>query len=444
MEERVQSQAREIQRYRSDYLELSQKFNQINAQIKERDMVHLDRLKTAENHIQHIESENAQYKIQLGVFKSDRKAQHKKDKEVRKELDAAVQVMEEREGQIESHLTENNSKMRRMEAELLIVKEQLEIYQDKNESLLETKNNLSRIIREEMVPAADYQNSVSKFEKFQEVVSSETVSLEEYDVVCKKLANMKKVMESNYVSMDEYDDLSLKYCRLEARVQEMVTKDEFEAIETKANSAWKQMDKMVPKATYIQLQMEANAVLERQMLLEASSQVLRDARDDAVRQRTDMRLETDATQTRLNLAEKDLKEMTAEADQTKDKLAETNLIIQQLEEKLAEKEADFISSQEKNATLSVALGNNKQLLHREMSSRSEILSNLQASQQQVQNLEEASQSSSDSHQGDLSTLRKVHQKQIKHYETKCAELISALDVVKYHMSQGGEGRGDNS
>ena len=439
LEEMVQTQAREIQRYRQDYQDLSHKFNHINNQIKERDLVHLDRLKTAENHIQHLEKENSQYRSQLSVFKADRKAQHKKDKNIRKELDAAVSVMEEREEQIERQLAENNSKMRRMEADLLVVRDQLDIYKKQNEQLSEDKSNLSRVIKDEMVPRADYQASINKFEKFQEVVSSETISLDEYEIVCKKLANLKKVLETNYVSADEYEDLSHKYCRLEQRLQEMVSMDEFTAVEAKADSAWKQVEKMIPRTTYAKLQNEANAVLERQMLLEASAQVLRDDKDEAVRQRTAMRLEADEALARLAVAERELKEVTSEFNDLKESVADRDNTIQHLENELAAKSAEFIASQDKTASLSVALGNNKSMLHREMSSRTELLNRLEQCQNLVTQLQDEKRELEVRHQGEMGTLRKVHQRQVLQYETKCAELISGVDMLKYQIGKSRSG-----
>ena len=439
MEDKIQAQAREIKRYKDDYLELSQKFNQINNQIKERDAVHIERLRTAESHIENIEAENAMYRSQISAFKSERKAQLRKDKDMRRELDAAVQVMEDREIQIESHLSENNSKMKRMEMELQMLQEQLDICQDKNDMLREEKGKLTRIIEEEMVPLSEYQNNVKKFEKFQEVVSSETVSVDDYDILQKKFDNMKRVMDSNFVSVDEYEDLSQKYFRLEARSHEMVSLDEFKAVETKALNAWKQLEKMVPRDTYAKLQKEANFALERQMLLEASAQVLRDDKEEAVRQRTEMRSEADALKTKVNLLENDLSTATTELQKVRDLLVEKENTIIQLEQDIKTKEVDFISCQDKIASLNVALGNNKQLLHREMASKAEMQKKFEESEKAVEQLEQEKREYVVNHQDALTTLRKVHQKQLLQYETKCAELMSAADILKYQMDQKSNG-----
>lgn len=440
MEERLQSQAREIQRYRDDYSALANKFNQINQHVKERDLVQLGRLKTAESHIQSVEKENKELQEKIAKLKADRNAQHQRDKDTRKELDAAIDVLEARENQVEAQLAENNSKMRRMEADFATLKEDLQINKEKQKALIKEKNELNRILEQDMVPMKDFESVVQKLEKYQELVSKETVSLEEYDAVCDKLSALKSSIKNDYVSLDDYESLQKKISRLESRQKEMVPWEEFREAEAKAESAWKKMKRMVSRESYAHLQMEANSAIEKHMLLETSAQVLRDDKDEAVRSEKETRAKLEQVQEKLDQAEMEIKKLSLQLEDARSVISNQEESILQLEKTASESEVSRIAAREECATLSTALGNNKTMLHREMTAKSETMEKWRESQKEVSRLEEYLDGTQEQFSREMNELRAAHRSQVMHYETKCAELVSVVDILKLHLDQFIEGK----
>mmetsp|Transcript_12981 Transcript_12981/g.19561 ORF Transcript_12981/g.19561 Transcript_12981/m.19561 type:complete len:657 (-) Transcript_12981:70-2040(-) len=429
MEDALYRQSMELQRYRNDYAELSEKLARITQQLREREILYSEKLDAASSQIRAYKDENSSLRSDLQKQKDKYKHQNEKHAKARLELESVACMLEEREKVVENQLVESDLRCRRLDSRIQDLEEEVIQYMEKIGQMATTNENLNKVIENEMVPVGDYKAALTKLERYQQSVASDTVPVEKYDQMKQKYQALKDVISADMISREEYDALSDKYIRLQRRVEGMVTVEQLEESEGKCRHLSQCMQEMIPQEKYNQVQQQLKDLCEDKQLLEEAMGVHRDARERAEGELGESRARCASLQERVESSEQEIRELDGRLRDREGDVDRLTVELEECQHLLAEREEDLRRLETEKASLLVQIGNCKSLLHREMGGKGELQEKLQEAVKKADRLTEERKAMINRHARELTAIREQNSRQCEILETRCAEWQEVVDKL---------------
>lgn len=221
MEEALHQRIVELNKCRSDYDDLFEKFKQTNLIFDEKENLYKARVKDLENLVNQLSSKNYHLEQTINAYKQSKKSIQKDVKM----LEEATRLLELREHDMSGMLASSQRSNSHLVDEINELKE-------RNRVLLEEREAATRMMHDEMISKQEYEILQQRLTKVMASMEADMVARIQYDQVIEENKILKKRMLNDMVDSKEYDLLLNRFQSLERRLPfDFVTKEEYNKLQ---------------------------------------------------------------------------------------------------------------------------------------------------------------------------------------------------------------------